>query len=98
MINSEEPVKIPITGVLDLHDFNPREVKELVLEYLDQCQLKGVYEGRIIHGKGMGTLREIVQSTLRKYPQIKNFHSSDLNAGGWGATSFSLIPSEHLSR
>ncbi len=98
MTDNERPVELPITGVLDLHDFNPSEVKELVIEYLFQCQSKGIHEGRIIHGKGIGTLREIVKSTLRKHPQIKSFQTSDSNAGGWGATSFSLIRPNRLSR
>jgi hypothetical protein len=53
----DEPIQLPIDGVLDLHTFKPREVKELVLSYLAECQQKGIFQVRIIHGKGIGNLR-----------------------------------------
>jgi dsDNA-specific endonuclease/ATPase MutS2 len=50
----------------------------------------GIPQGRIIHGKGIGTLREIVHSQLRKNPSVQSFALGDGNSGGWGATSFAL--------
>ncbi|HQG46977.1 MAG TPA: Smr/MutS family protein, partial [bacterium] len=52
-----DPIPIPIEGALDLHTFAPREVKELVPEYLTACREQGILEVRIIHGKGTGALR-----------------------------------------
>jgi dsDNA-specific endonuclease/ATPase MutS2 len=88
----DEPVIIPINGTLDLHGFQPREVKELVLEYIDECVRLGIRECRIVHGKGRGTLREIVHSILRKHPNVSSFSIGVINSGGWGSTSFSLAP------
>lgn len=88
--NTVEPVQVPITGTLDLHGFLPAEVKELVDEYLSTCLEMGIPQGRIIHGKGIGTLREIVHSQLRKNPSVQSFALGDGNSGGWGATSFAL--------
>jgi len=47
----DEAIEIPIDGVLDLHTFHPREIKDLVPEYLAECQKRGILQVRIIHGK-----------------------------------------------
>lgn len=80
------PVEMPVDGVLDLHTFSPREVKELVPLYISACRDKGISEIRIIHGKGTGALRETVHSLLRRLPGIVSFRLADEAAGGWGAT------------
>lgn len=84
------PIQVPITGTLDLHGFQPSEVKELVKEYLAACSEEGILHGRIIHGKGIGTLREVVHAQLRKHSKVKSFASGDEASGGWGATKFTL--------
>jgi DNA-nicking Smr family endonuclease len=65
----QEPFELPIEGVLDLHTFNPRDVKELLPDYLYACREKGIHAVRIIHGKGTGTLRKTVHSVLRNLPE-----------------------------
>ena len=82
----DEPFQLPIDGVLDLHTFKPREVKSLVLEYLAACHDRGISEVRIIHGKGIGSLRRTVHSLLQKHPQVISFHLDHPQFGGWGAT------------
>ena len=86
----KDPVEIPVTGTLDLHGFQPREIKDLVSVYLEECQNKQILEGRIIHGKGTGTLREIVHSILRKNSSVISFRIGTSDNGGWGSTSFVL--------
>lgn len=85
-----EPVEIPINGILDLHTFLPREVKDLVPEYLSACRERGIYQVRVIHGKGTGTLRATVHALLSRLPEVASFQSADENAGGWGATQVTL--------
>ena len=80
-----EPVQIPIDGVLDLHTFAPEEVSSLVGEYIRVCQEKGIYDVRIIHGKGKGVLRRIVHARLEKDPRVLEF-ALDSGSSGWGAT------------
>lgn len=85
-MSESDPIEIPIDGVLDLHTFRPREVKELVPEYIRSCREKGIYRVRIIHGKGSGTLRRTVQAILKRRPEVLSFETSDGLRGGWGAT------------
>jgi DNA-nicking Smr family endonuclease len=84
--SEEEVVEVPVDGNLDLHLFHPREVKELVIEYLWACQQKGILEVRIIHGKGTGALRRTVHTLLPKLPEVESFQSASEADGGWGAT------------
>ena len=86
----DEPIELPIDGVLDLHTFNPRQVKELVLDYLGACQERGIQQVRIIHGKGTGTLRETVHRILEKHPDVISFSLDHPEYGGWGATLVAL--------
>jgi DNA-nicking Smr family endonuclease len=80
-----EIVEIPIDGILDLHAFNPAEVKDLVRDYLEECRDLDILEVRIIHGKGKGVLRNIVHSVLADISYVRK-HRPDTDAGNWGAT------------
>ena len=83
---SEEEVKLPITGELDLHTFRPSEIGELIPEYLEECRTKGIRSVRIIHGKGTGALREGVHAVLARDPGVERFSLCGPTEGGWGAT------------
>ncbi len=82
----DEPLQLPINGVLDLHSFRPAEVKSLVLEYLAACREQGIFQVRIIHGKGIGHLRRTVHALLEKHPDVISFTLDHPQFGGWGAT------------
>ena len=83
---SPEPVPLPIDGVLDLHSFRPLDVKEVVLEYLAACRSDDILEVRVIHGKGIGQLRQTVHSVLRNLPIVESFALAGPAYGGEGAT------------
>jgi DNA-nicking Smr family endonuclease len=93
-MDKDEPVEIPIDGVLDLHAFRADQVKDLVPEYLEECRRRGIDQVRIIHGKGTGALRRTVQSLLAKNPLVASFKTADLGGGGWGATEVVLKKNE----
>jgi DNA-nicking Smr family endonuclease len=87
---SDDATEIPIDGVLDLHTFAPGDVKALVPAYLDACLEREIFEVRIIHGKGVGTLRRIVHAALERDPRVGSFALAGEDAGGWGATIVTL--------
>ncbi|MCW5552915.1 MAG: Smr/MutS family protein [Verrucomicrobiae bacterium] len=88
----DEPIQLPIDGVLDLHTFQPREIKDLVPDYLAECLQRGILRVRIIHGKGIGNLRRTVHSILAKHPDVASFALASEPFGGWGATIVHLHP------
>ncbi len=91
-MDDDIPIELPIDGTLDLHTFHPREVKELVADYLAECRERGILEVRIIHGKGTGALRRTVHALLSRLPEVAAFGLAMEAAGGWGATLVTLRP------
>jgi dsDNA-specific endonuclease/ATPase MutS2 len=85
-----EPVRIPITDVLDLHTVAPRDVKMVVEEYLIETNRLGLKALRIIHGRGIGVQREMVRKVLAGTPSVLSFSDAPAEAGGWGATVATL--------
>ena len=85
-----EPVELPITDVLDLHSFAPREVPELVRDYLDAAWEAGLRSLRIIHGRGIGAQRRTVRTLLERDPRVLSLGDAPGDAGGWGATCVEL--------
>jgi len=89
-VNPDEPLRIPITDVFDLHTIQPRDVKAAVEAYLEEASAIGLKVLRIVHGKGIGVQREIVRSVLARSPLVAGFRNAAEDAGGWGATIVDL--------
>jgi DNA-nicking Smr family endonuclease len=88
----DAPIEIPIDGTLDLHTFDPRDLKELLPEYLAQCRARGILEVRVVHGKGTGALQRTVHALLPRIPFVKSFGLAPPVLGHWGATLVLLEP------
>jgi dsDNA-specific endonuclease/ATPase MutS2 len=86
-----EPIRIPITDVFDLHTVPPRDVREVVEEYLAEAHRLGFTALRIIHGRGIGAQREMVRSILSRTEFVTGYRDAPAEAGGWGATIVALI-------
>ncbi len=69
----ENPFPLPIDGLLDLHAFSPRDVRSVVDEYITAAHAQGLREVRIVHGRGTGVQRGIVQQTLDAHPLVAEF-------------------------
>ncbi|ADE55045.1 Smr/MutS family protein [Coraliomargarita akajimensis] len=86
MSDEPDPIEFQITDELDLHTFRPSDVGELVPDYIELSLEKGFSRVRIIHGKGIGTLRETVHALLKRNPHVERFRLADQSEGSWGAT------------
>lgn len=86
----QDAVPIPITGELDLHTFAPNETKQVLDAYFEACLAKGLLHVRVVHGKGIGTLRETVHAHLRRSPLVDSFRLGNETSGSWGATLVTL--------
>jgi DNA-nicking Smr family endonuclease len=65
--------RVPIEGALDLHAFAPRDIKSVVEEYVNAAHEAGLREVRLIHGRGKGIQRGIVQQALERHPLVEAF-------------------------
>ena len=79
-----EGTRIPIEDSLDLHPFAPRDIKSVVEEYINAAWERGLREVRLIHGRGKGIQRGIVQQALERHPRVAEFW--DDTASHLGAT------------
>jgi len=87
---SQQPIRIPVTDVFDLHSVPSRDVKPVVEEYLLEADRLGFKALRIVHGRGIGARRAMVRAILAKTPFVTGFRDAPPEAGGWGATLVTL--------
>ena len=88
-------MRIPIEDVLDLHTFNPRDIKSVVEEYVTAAWERGLREVRLIHGRGRGIQRGIVHQALERHPLVVEFW--DAPESHLGATVARLAEPDDIS-
>ena len=86
----DDPVPLPIDGSLDLHTFVPKDIPSVVNDYIYAAHEAGLRELRLVHGRGQGIQRGIVQQLLDNHPLVAEFF--DDADSHLGATIALLVP------
>jgi uroporphyrinogen III methyltransferase / synthase len=81
---------LPLTDVLDLHAFAPRDVQIALEAFLENAHDQGWQSLRVIHGRGIGAQRDMVRRVLAQTEFVAHFQDAPAEAGGWGATLVTL--------
>jgi dsDNA-specific endonuclease/ATPase MutS2 len=89
-MEDDESVRLPITDSIDLHTFHPRDVNDVIGAYIEEAHTAGFSEVRVIHGRGKGVQRGIVQAALEAHPLVEEFW--DAPETHLGATVVRLQP------
>jgi DNA-nicking Smr family endonuclease len=71
--------EVPIEAEIDLHSFAPRDIPSVVEEYVTAAAAAGLTEVRLVHGRGRGVQRAVVQSALDRHPQVTEFWDDTLS-------------------
>lgn len=90
----DEPIEVPIEDTIDLHPFQPREIRDVVSDYLEAARARGFRQVRLIHGRGKGVQRDSIRTLLASIDWVEAFHDADGSGGGWGATVVVLRPQD----
>lgn len=86
MDDADQPIRLPVEDSLDLHTFSPRDIADVVAEYLRAARAAGLREVRLIHGRGRGVQRATVHAVLARLPWVARAYEAPPDRGGWGAT------------
>ena len=89
-MDEDDPVQLPIDGSLDLHTFVPKDIPSVVNDYIYAAHTAGLREVRLVHGRGQGIQRGIVQQLLDNHPLVAEFF--DDADSHLGATIALLVP------
>jgi DNA-nicking Smr family endonuclease len=95
MADDQEPVELPIDGVLDLHAFAPRDVIAVAEDYLRECRARGILRVRLVHGRGRGVQRAALRQRLARLDFVLGCEGAAPGDGGWGATYVTLRGADH---
>jgi len=61
-------------------------------QYLHDAFMAGLYQVRVVHGKGTGTLRQAVREKLAQHPLVQSYRPGEYGEGGEGVTIVELAP------
>jgi DNA mismatch repair protein MutS2 len=82
--------EIPPVNEVRLRHLTVDEALPKLDQYLYDAFVAGLYQVRVIHGKGTGTLRQVVRRELAHHPLVKSFRSGGYGEGGEGVTIVDL--------
>ncbi len=81
---------MPVIDEVRLRHLTVDEALLKLDKYLDDAFMAGLYRVRVIHGKGTGTLRQMVHEQLAKHPLVKSYRLGGYGEGGAGVTIVEL--------
>ncbi|MBI3931628.1 MAG: Smr/MutS family protein [Chloroflexi bacterium] len=81
---------MPVINEVHLRHLTVDEALLKLDKYLDDALMAGLYQVRVVHGKGTGTLRQVVRKQLAKHPLVKSYRPGDYGEGGAGVTMVEL--------
>jgi dsDNA-specific endonuclease/ATPase MutS2 len=84
--------KVPIEYEIDLHAFAPADIPSVVEEYIEAAAAAGFREVRLVHGRGRGIQRGIVQSTLERHPRVVEFWDDTASHLGATVARLNIVP------
>jgi len=84
------PPPAPVEIEIDLRGRRAAEISEFLDRYLEDAYQSGLPFVRIIHGKGTGTLRQVVRELLNAHPAVASHQLAPPEQGGDGATVATL--------
>ena len=61
-------------------------------KYLHDAFMSGLYQVRVVHGKGTGTLRQAIRKQLAGHPLVKSYRPGGYGEGEAGVTIVELSP------
>jgi len=80
----------PVTDEVHLRRLTVDEALLKLDKYLNDAFMAGLYQVRVIHGKGTGTLREVIRKQLARHPLVKSYRPAEYGEGGAGVTIVTL--------
>jgi DNA mismatch repair protein MutS2 len=75
---------------IDLHGLDAEEALFRLDLYLNEAFVAGLPGVRVVHGKGLGTLRHVVRELLTDHPLVGSFRPGESAEGGAGVTMVEL--------
>ena len=81
---------MPVMNEIHLRHLTADEALLKLDKYLDDAFMAGLYQVRVVHGRGTGTLRRVVRQQLAKHPLVKSYRPGDYGEGGIGVTIVEL--------
>jgi DNA mismatch repair protein MutS2 len=75
---------------IDVRGLRAEEALQKIRDFVDEAIMVDANELHILHGKGNGILRELIQNYLRTEPAVKNCHDEHVQFGGSGITIVEL--------
>lgn len=82
--------KLTFKPNIDVRGMRAEEALQKIREFVDEAIMVDANELRILHGKGNGILRELIQNYLRSEPAVRTCSDEHVQFGGSGITIVEL--------